>query len=143
MIHIKLLMPLSWDENHPNILRMHIPNIRNWDEYDALMDDVIAEIKATDERVDVIVTRDVVRYRNGGLPHIAKAIEALLEHSNFGLSISIASETSKFQESMMHAIVRRLGDEAVRRFHFKPSIDVAYAFILEDRIAVDGESKSE
>lgn len=133
-------MPLSWDDKHPNILRMHIPNIRNWGEYDALVDESIVAINRVDTRVDVIVTRDVVRYRNGGLSHFKRGIEAVLALPNFGCSVSIASENSEFAEALMTSIVRSIGDEADGRFIFMPTLEDAYAYILADRIKANGDA---
>lgn len=97
-----------WFDAEHSIIQMDIYGQVTWDEWHAVIDKIMDEIKNLPHRVDIIFYDSVGMPKGNPIPHLNITNKKFSEHPNMGIVVTVSSRrVSSFVEMIVEIILRR------------------------------------
>lgn len=128
-------MPIWWDTQHSHVLRLHVPDITSWAEYDTLIDELVATLSELEEDnvVDIIVTREREYNRAGVTPHLQRAIKLISELTSIRYIITVQAAKATFTRVIFESTIRVTKAPIKHKFCLASDLAEAYRISTDSR----------
>ena len=131
---------VAWIDEAKGILKMTVYGHPTWDEYHEAVDKIATELKATSDRIDLIMDDKVGMPSGNPMPHLKVAVDKLTAFPNFGMSMVVSTRNVALFPQLMMETASRLYNFDLKRYGcFLKTMNEALAIIEIDRAA---QSKS-
>ncbi len=124
----------NWQDDAHTIIRMDIHGEVSWDAYYKAIDQVIAELEKSPQRIDLIFNDSVGMPKGNPMPHLKMTTAKLASYPNMGLVYTVSEgKTSSIVKMMLDIVMRAYRMDTSHYGGFVDSMDNALSAIAKDR----------